>query len=140
MTDFRTGDYSRKHRYRLRNLHGGGPGPPARYLKPKGQVSAAQAGFVGKEDRCHAIVGHRDCLTAEDGGLGIYLFFKSGRGVASGKVEITAIGGRVMQEGDCELAGWLPIGALDAALNLIRISRLHPGNPNPPPPGPRCSS
>ena len=46
--------------------------------------------------------------------------------------EIAALDGRVTQEGDCELASWLPVDALDAALNLIRVSRLHPGNPNPP--------
>ena len=76
------------------------------------------------------VVGHRGYLTAEDGGLGIYLFFKSGRGVASAKAEITALDGRVTQEGDCELAGWLPIGALDAALKLFRVSKLKPGNEN----------
>ena len=44
-------------------------------------------------------------MTTEDGGLGICLFFKSGRGVASARTEITALDGRITQEADCELAG-----------------------------------
>ena len=62
--------------------------------------------------------------------MGIHLFFKSGRGVASAKAEITSLDGRVTQEGDCELAGWLPVGALDAALKLIQVSKLKPGDEN----------
>ena len=129
-TSFDLTDYARKHRYPLRNLRDGGPVPPARR-----KTKPTKMGYVSAEDRADAIVGHRGYLAAEGGGLGICLFFKSGRGVASAKAEITALDGRVTQEGDCELAGWLPVASLDAALNLIRVSRLHPGNPNPPRPG-----
>ena len=38
------------------------------------------------------------------------------------------------------LVAWLPIDALDNALKLIRVSRLHPGNPNPPHPEQRYST
>ena len=113
--------YARKHRYRLRNLRDRGPVPPARR-----KTKPTKMGYVGAEDRADAIVGLRGYLTAEDGGLGICLFFKSGRGVASAKAEITALDGRVTQEGDCELAGWLPVRALDDALNLTRVSKLMP--------------
>ena len=117
--------YAHSHRYRLRNLHDGAPGPPARR-----KTKSTKTGYVGADDRSDAIVGHRGYVTAEDGGLGIFLFFKSGRGVACAKTEIAAHGGRVTQEGDHELAAWLPIEKLDAALKLIRVSKLRPGNDN----------
>ena len=47
--------YARKHRYRLRNLHDGGAVPPARYRKPKGERPAAQAGYVGQDERLDAL-------------------------------------------------------------------------------------
>ena len=129
-TGFDLIEYARKHRYRVRNIHDGGPVPPARRKR-----KPTKPGHVGAYDRSDAIVGQRGYLTAEDGGLGICLFFKSGRGVALAKAEIKALDGQVTQEGDCELAAWLPIEKLDAALKVIRVSKLHPGNPNPPRPG-----
>ena len=53
----------------------------------------------------------------------ICLFFKSGRGVACAKTEITALDGIVTQEGDRELAGRLPVAALEEAQRLIRVSK-----------------
>ncbi len=123
--DFDLLSYARERRYRLRNLHDGSPVPPARKKN-----KSTTTGYVGVDDRSDAIVGQRGYLTAEDGGLGICLFYKSGRGVATAKVEIKALDGQVTQEGDCELAAWLPIEKLDAALKLIRVSKLRPGNDN----------
>jgi hypothetical protein len=65
-------DYARQHRYRVRNLHDGGPVLPARR-----KSKPARTGYAGVEDRADAIVAHRGYLTAEDRGLGICLFFKS---------------------------------------------------------------
>ncbi len=96
--------YARKHRYRLRNLHDGGPVPPARKKN-----KSTTTGYVGVEDRADAIVGQRGFVTIENTGLDICLFFKSGRGVACAKTEIKALDGQVTQEGDCELAACLPI-------------------------------
>ena len=117
--------YARSNRLRLRNLHDGGPVPPARR-----KAKQTKIGYVGGEDRSDAIVGQRGYLTAEHGGLGICLFFKSARGVVCAKTEMTALDGIVTHEGDRELAGWLPVAALEEALRLIRVSKLRPGNEN----------
>ena len=122
--------YSRQNRFRIRNLHDGSPVPPARR-----RTKSTRTGCVAVVDRWDVIVGQRGYLTAEEGSLGICLFFKSGRGVSGAKSAIAALAGQVTQEGDCELTASLPIGALDGALKLIRVSKLHPGNPNPPHPG-----
>ncbi len=124
-TGFDLIEYARKHRYRVRNIHDGGPVPPAQR-----KTKSTKPGYVGTEDRADAIVGQRGFVTIENTGLEIFLFFKSGRGVALAKTEIKAIDGQVTQEGDCELAAWLPIEKLDAALKLIRVSKLRPGNDN----------
>ena len=123
-------DYGRRNRFRIRNLHDGSPVPPARR-----RAKSTRTGCVAVVDRWDVIVGQRGYLTAEEGSLGICLFFKSGRGVSGAKSAIAALAGQVTQEGDCELTASLPIGALDGALKLIRVSKLHPGNPNPPHPG-----
>ncbi|UCE61970.1 MAG: hypothetical protein JSU63_09620, partial [Phycisphaerales bacterium] len=45
--------YAKKHRYRIRNLHDGGPVPPAMPQKS----SKDKLGYVGESDRWDAIVG-----------------------------------------------------------------------------------
>lgn len=51
--------YARRHRYRMRNLHDGGPVPPARRMKSQGETTpTAQVGYVGKDDRSDPIVGY----------------------------------------------------------------------------------
>lgn len=63
--DFDPHSYAREHRYRLRNLHDGRPIPPARRMKAKDEVAAAQSGYVRKEDRHDAIVGFELYLSDE---------------------------------------------------------------------------
>ncbi|UCC30080.1 MAG: hypothetical protein JSU86_18020 [Phycisphaerales bacterium] len=123
--------YARKHRYRVRNLHDGGPVPPARYMKPKGQTAAARTGFVGKEDRCDAIVGCNGYIgdEGEPGRLGIYLQYRSARGVKRVHSRIQALGGTVKQVGDAEVASSVPTEKIEEALRLIRVSKVPLRNP-----------
>ena len=89
--------YARKNRYRVRNLHDGDPVPPARRTRPKGDSPAAQAGFIGKEDRYDAIVGYDGYVTDEGNGqLGIYLTYGSAKGVNRAEARIRALGGTVV--------------------------------------------
>jgi len=120
-------EYAHRHRYRLRNLNDGGPCPPAIWKRPKSWPRCP------KGDEFWAIVGHDGYLAdeGETGRLGIALFYESAKGVNRAKRKIQAMGGHVPQEGDTELAGSVPLEALDEALKLIRVSKVHPGNPHP---------
>ena len=114
----------RDKRYRTRNLHDGYPVPPPR--RPRaGRVS--RPAYVGESDRYDAIVGYDGYITAEDRELGFYLAYKSGRGVNRAIPRIEAMDGTVKQVGDFEVAGTVPADQLEAALKLIRVSRLAPG-------------
>lgn len=123
-------EYARKHRFRVRNLHDGGPVPPARYRKPKGELPAGRTGFVGQDDRHDAIVGYDGYIAdeGEPGQLGICLFYRSARGVKRVHARIQAMGGLVTQVGDVEIAGSVPVESIEEALKLIKVSRLHPGS------------
>ena len=123
---------ARKHRYRVRNLHDGDPVPPARRTRPKGDSPAAQAGFIGKEDRYDAIVGYDGYVTDEGNGqLRIYLEYRSAKGVNRAEARIRALGGTVTQVGDTEIAGTIPVERIEEALKLIRVSKVPMRTPNP---------
>ncbi len=126
--DFDLTAYARKHRYRLRNLHKGHAVPPARRTKSHDPAT----GYTGQEDRCDAIVGYDGYICDEGAGqLGFCLFYRSARGVKRAEARIRALGGTVTQIGDTEIAGTIPLERIEEALKLIRVSKLHPGNPNP---------
>ena len=123
--------YAHKQRHRLRNLHDGGPVPPARYRKPKGELPAVRTGFVGQDDRLDAIVGY-DGYIADEGEprrLGLCLFYRSARGVKRAHARIQAMGGTVSQVGDAEIAGTVPASRIEDALKLIRVSKVPNRNP-----------
>lgn len=124
--------YARKRRYRTRNLSDGGPCPPARWMKPKGTTPAAQVGHIGQDDRFDVIVGYDGyvCDQGAPGWLGIYLSYKSSKGVSRAAGRIKGLGGRADQVGDFEVAGVVPFEAMAEALEVIRVSKLSPGNPN----------
>lgn len=124
--------FAKKHRYRLRNLHDGGPIPPAIYRRPKGAPPAGQVGYIGEDDRQDAIVGHQGSITdeGETGMLSICLHYRSTKGVNRARARIQEIGGIIRQEGDDEIAGSIPIEKIEEALQLIKVSKLHPGNDN----------
>lgn len=86
-------------------------------------------GYVGTVDRWDAIVGYDGFLVddGEVGRLGIYLCYKSARGVNKAEARIRAMGGVVNQLGDFEIAGSVPVERIEDALKLIRVSKLKPG-------------
>ncbi len=129
-TGFDLIEYAREHRYRLRNLHDGGPCPPAIW-KPPPDYKPAVHGYVGQEERCDAIVGHSGYISddGEPGMLGIFLFYKSAQGVNKAQARIKAMGGTVDQVGDTEIGGSVPVEAIEDALKLIRVSRVANRNP-----------
>ena len=121
--------YARKHRYRLRNIHDGGRVPPAR----RQRADDGRVGYIGASDRCDAIVGYDGYLAddGEDSRLGIYLCYKSARGVNKAQARIKAMGGTVDQVGDVEIAGTISVDRIEDALKLIRVSKVPMRNPNP---------
>ena len=123
--------YAHKHRYRLRNIHDGDPVPPARRMKPKGDLPAGHWGYVGQDDRQDAIVGRNGYIAfeGEPGRLEICMFFKSNRGVYLAQARILDMGGNVEQMGDGEITGVVPIESIEQALQLISVSKLKPGPP-----------
>ncbi len=121
-------EYARKHRLRTRNLHDGHPAPPAR-LMPKRRASD-RTGYIGVDDRLDAIVGYCGALTDEGRqGLGIYLHYKTSKGVKIGIKKILEVGGTIHQVGDFEMMGYIPWDRIEDALKLIRASKLKPGRP-----------
>ncbi len=118
--------YAKEHRLRTRNLHDGGPVPPAQ-CKPR--IPAARQAFPQAADRWDAIVG-RDGYVAMDGDrLSIYLCYKSGRGVKRALAKIAVLGGKVQQKGDFEVGAVLPSDKIFEAMKLIRVARIGPGGP-----------
>ena len=97
--------YARKHRYRLRNLHDGGPVPPA--LPQKSDTR--RLGYTGASDRCDAIVGHNGYVTMDGDHLSVFVEYKSAKGVNRAEVRLKAIGGRIDRVGDTELGATLPL-------------------------------
>jgi len=107
-----------KHRVRTRNLHDGGPVPPARLKlkdRPKGQ------GHLG-DDRMDAIIGRRGYILVEsDGQLFVYLDQHTGLSVS--KKILHQIGGTILQEGDREVTASVPPDRIEDVLKLIRVWR-----------------
>ena len=123
-------DYARKHRLRTRNLHDGHPVPPAR-LMPKQRIGE-RMGYIGESDRLNAIVGYCGALTDEhEQGLGVYLHYKTSKGVGIGIRKILEVGGTIHQVGDFEVTGYIPWDCIEDALRIIRVSKLALRNPNP---------
>lgn len=117
--------YARQNRYRVRNLHDGEPVPPARRRKSNGRRVA----YVSATDRLDVIVGYDGYLVdeGEPCRLGVYMTFKSARGVKRTQARLEAMGGTVKQVGDIEIAGTVPVERIEDALKLIRVSKLPPG-------------
>ena len=129
-TGFDLIEYARRHRLRTRNLHDGHPAPPAR-LMPK-QRTEKRTGYVGESDRLDAIVGYCGALADEDRqGLGVYLHYKTSKGVGIGIRKILEVGGTILQVGDFEMTGYIPWDCIEDALRIIRMSKLAMRNPNP---------
>ena len=124
--DFDLIDYARKHRLRTRNLHDGHPVPPAR-LMPKQRIGE-RTGYIGESDRLDAIVGYCGALTDEERqGLGVYLHYKTSKGVGIGIRKILEVGGAIHQVGDFEVTGYIPWDCIEDALRIIRVSKLKRG-------------
>ena len=102
--------YARKHRYRLRNLHDGGPVPPAIWKPPKGYRPV----YTRDEDRWDAIVRYDGYVAMDGDELTICLFYKSAKGVKSATSRVQKMGGRIDQVGDTELVVYGP-GQVQAA-------------------------
>ena len=108
-------DYARKHRLRTRNLHDGHPVSPAR-LTPHERTSD-RTGYIGVDDRLDVIVGYCGALTDEDRqGLGVYLHYKTSKGVGIGIRKILEVGGTIHQVGDFEVTGYIPWDCIEDAL------------------------
>ncbi len=87
-------------------------------------------GYIGESDRLDAIVGYCGALTNEhEQGLGIYLHYKTTKGVNRGIAGIKAMGATVHQVGDFEITGHASWDRIEDALKLIRASKLMPGRP-----------
>jgi len=89
--------FAKHHRYRLRNLHDGGPVPPAIWKdRPEGH----QPGYRGSEGRWDAIVGLYGYVALDGGELVTCLFFGSAQGVNRALPKLREIGARIDQTGD----------------------------------------
>ena len=116
--------YARKHRYRLRNLHDGGPVPPAR--RPAGHDGSV--GYVGARDRWDVIVGYDGYVAMDGNGLSVFVSYRSGRGVKRAVGLLLAIGGQIEQIGDTEVGATVPVDCIEDVLKLIRVSKLRSGD------------
>ena len=116
--------YAREHRYRLRNLHDGGPVPPAIWKPPKGYKPV----YTGAEDRFDAIVGYDGYVAMDGDELSVCLFYRSTKGVNRAITRLKAMGGRMDQEGDTEVGATVPVSQIEEVLRLIKVSKLQPGD------------
>lgn len=117
--------YAREHRYRLRNLHDGGPVPlamPAAKGKDK-------PGYRGAVDRLDAMVGHNGYVTMDGDLLSVIVFHKSARGVNRALAKLEATGARIDQVGDTEIGATVDPSRIDEVLKLIRVSKVPLRNP-----------
>lgn len=106
--------YANEHGYRLRNVHDGGPVPPAwRPVRSRGRPA-----HFGADDRCDAIPGRHGYVTAEGPDrIGWCLLTSSRRALTARLPRIEAANGRVTQTGETEAAGW-------ASIELERLGDL----------------
>ena len=118
-------EYARSHRYRLRNLHDGGPVPPAIWKPPKGYRPVC----TGDEDRWDAIVGYDGYVAMDGDELSVCLFYKSARGVKSAESRLKVMGGQIDQVGDTELGATVHVEQIEEVLKLIRVSKVPLTNP-----------
>ena len=84
--------YAREHRHRLRNLHDGGPVPPAIWRPPKGHRPV----YTGAEDRWDAIVGRSGYVAMDGERLTVTLEYKTGRGVKRALIRLEAMGAQAV--------------------------------------------
>ncbi len=115
---------AKRHRYRLRNLHYGNPVPLARCKRNLGMTR----GHWGL-DRLDAIVGRRGYVAMDGDELSVCVFCKSSQGVTYAVRQLESAGARIDQVGDTEAGATVPVGQIDDALKIIRVLKLHPGNP-----------
>ena len=116
--------YAKKHRYRMRNLHDGGPVPPAIWKPPKGGYPS----WRGAAERMDAIVGRRGYVAMDGDKLSVCLFYRSAKGVKRAVERLEAIGGQIDQVGDMEMGATAPAEHIDELMRLIIVSKLHPGD------------
>ncbi|UCC31705.1 MAG: hypothetical protein JSU86_05375 [Phycisphaerales bacterium] len=124
LVDFDLVEYARKHRYRVRNLHDGGPVVPARWKPPQGYRPA----YVGKDDRWDAIVGRSGYVALDGCDLSIFVFYKSNRGVTSAMAKLKTIGARIDQIGDTEIGAVASVERIEEVLRLVKVSKLRRGD------------
>ena len=123
-TGFDLSAYARKHRYRVRNLHDGGPVPPA---LPSND-DRSRTGYIGASERWNAIVGYNGYVTMDGEDLSVCLFYKSAMGVNRALVRLKAMGAEIDQVGDTEVGATVHADRIEDVLRLIRVSRLRPGD------------
>jgi hypothetical protein len=121
--DFDLVAYAKKHRYRVRNLHDGGPVPPAVWNQPAGW----RPSNVGEEDRWDAIVGYRGYVAMDGDELTVTMFFRSNREQTCAAKKLGEHGATIQQDGDLEIGAIAPISAIEPLLKLIKVSKLPPG-------------
>ena len=116
--------YARKHRYRIRNLHDGGPVPPA--MPSKGLRRSI--GYTSELDRWDAIVGRQGYVGMDGNRLTVCLFYRSSQGVAVATASLQAMGGRIEQVGDTEVSAMVLPERIEEVLKLIKVSKRRPGD------------
>ncbi len=121
---FELAAYAKKYRYRLRNLHDGGPVPPAKPARGAG----GPTGYIGATERMDAIVGSKGYVTMDGNELSVCLFHKNALGINRAVPRLEAIGARIDQIGDTELGATFSVEHIDEVLQLIKASRLRPPN------------
>jgi hypothetical protein len=112
--------YASDHGYRLRNLHDGGPVPPA--WRPT--RNRARPTYCGEDDRCDVVPGRRGYVTTEGADrIGWCLLLPTRRALTPRLREIRAAGGVVTQEGAAEAAGWAPADRIADVLAAVGAYR-----------------
>jgi len=111
-------EYAQRHRLRLRNLHDGGPVPPAK------KVSKGRQVFTGDDDRWDAIVGRRGYVAMDGDRLSVYAHYPSVRAKTCGMRTLVEAGVVVQQDGDTEIGGWAPVERIEDVLAAIRVIRI----------------
>jgi hypothetical protein len=116
--------YAAAHRLRARNLHAGGPVPPAR--APRGTVR--RPAYHSRADRDDAIIC-RDGYVVDSSRpelIEVCVLCRSGRGLQRCRGALAHIV-TFVQVGDAEAAGHAPVGALERVLTALRPYRRREG-------------
>jgi hypothetical protein len=109
--------WARERGYAIRNLHDGGPVPPA-------QAQPLRRSACRGEESWDAIVGRNGYVAPDGDRLAVYGHWSDASQARTGRDSLLRVGVSLNQIGETDAGGSAPVACLPAILAILRVSRL----------------